>query len=72
MFSGLIWTGEQAIQLGLADELGSLEYVAREVIGEDNIVDFTDEKDFVERFAERVGASIGDQMSLRILEPKLN
>lgn len=71
MFSGLIWTGEEAIQLGLADELGGIDYVAREVIGEDNIVDFTYEKDFVDRFAERLGATFSDQLSARILEPRL-
>lgn len=70
LYSGLIWTGEQAIELGLVDELGSLDYVAREVIGEEKIVDFTREKDLLERFSERLGAAIGDQMSLRILEPR--
>lgn len=41
LFSGLIWSGEQALELGLVDGLGSTAYVAREVVGEPEIVDFT-------------------------------
>src|SRR4029077_4812120 len=41
MFSGLVWNGKHAIDLGLADALGSLDYVAREIIKADEIVDFT-------------------------------
>lgn len=57
MFSGLFWTGETSIRLGLADALGSSEYVAREVIKQENIVDFTTREDFADRFARRLGAS---------------
>ena len=57
MFSGLFWTGETSIELGLADALGSSEYVAREVIKQENIVDFTTREDFADRFARRLGAS---------------
>ena len=57
MFSGLFWTGETSIKLGLADALGSSEYVAREVIKQENIVDFTTREDFADRFARRLGAS---------------
>ncbi|MCB1829324.1 MAG: S49 family peptidase, partial [Gammaproteobacteria bacterium] len=56
IFSGLFWTGEESIKLGLADELGSSSYVAREVIGAENLVDFTDKEDLLERFAKRLGA----------------
>lgn len=56
IFSGLFWTGEESIALGLADELGSSSHVAREVIGADEIVDFTPEEDILERFAKRMGA----------------
>lgn len=55
LFTGLVWTGEQGLELGLVDELGSASYVAREVIGVDNIVDFTQKPDPLERFAERLG-----------------
>ncbi|MES9905517.1 MAG: signal peptide peptidase SppA [Sedimenticola sp.] len=56
IFSGLFWSGEESIKLGLADELGSSSYVAREVIKAETIVDFTPAEDLVERFAKRIGA----------------
>ncbi len=59
MFSGLIWTGEEGIELGLVDELGSTEQVARDVIKQDDIIDFTPRELFLDRLADRVGASIG-------------
>lgn len=57
MFSGLIWTGQQSIELGLADALGSLESVARDVIQAETIVDFTQKENIAEKFARRFGAS---------------
>lgn len=57
LFSGLFWSGPQAIELGLADEIGSAGYVAREVVGEERIVDFTQEDDPLERLADRLGAA---------------
>ena len=57
MFSGLFWTGETSIKLGLADALGSSEYVAREVIKQENIVDFTTREGLADRFARRFGAA---------------
>ena len=58
MFSGLVWNGKRAVELGLADELGSLDYVAREVIKADEVVDFTLEDNIAERVARRFGAAI--------------
>lgn len=63
-FSGLFWTGEASIKMGLADGLGSSEYVAREVIKEERIVDFTVREDFASRFAKRLGATLANQISL--------
>lgn len=57
MFSGLLWVGQKSIDLGLADALGSLEYVAREVIKAEDIVDFTQQENIAERFARRFGAA---------------
>lgn len=57
-FSGLFWSGEQSIKIGLADELGSADYVAREVIKQEEIVDFTYQDDFASRIAKRIGASV--------------
>jgi protease-4 len=63
-FSGLFWSGETSIKMGLADALGSSEYVAREVIKQEKIVDFTVREDFASRFAKRLGASVANQISL--------
>ncbi|VFM98195.1 MAG: protease-4 [Candidatus Kentron sp. G] len=63
LFNGLVWSGKQAIRLGLADELGSSSYVAREVIGAEEIVDFTWERDYLERFAERFGAAVTEALT---------
>jgi protease-4 len=50
LFGGLVWTGERSVGLGLVDELGSVDYVAREVIGENNVQDFTVKMDPLSRF----------------------
>ncbi len=60
MFSGLIWTGDRSIQLGLADALGDSAYVAREIVKAETIVDFTPKENLAERFAKRFGAAVGD------------
>jgi protease-4 len=57
IFSGLFWTGEKSIELGLADGLGSTDSVARDVIKEENMVDFTTHEGFADRVAKRFGAS---------------
>jgi protease IV len=57
IFSGLIWTGQRSVDLGLADGFGSLEYVAREVIKAEEIRDFTISEGIAEKFARRFGAA---------------
>lgn len=59
IFSGLIWTGARGVELGLADGFGSAGEVAREVIGAEEIIDYTPRPDFFERFSRQLGASIG-------------
>ena len=66
LFSGLIWTGEAAVKNGLVDELASSSYVAREVIGEETIVDYTVQDDILERFAERLGSSVAQVISTQL------
>ncbi len=61
-FSGLIWTGERSIELGLADALGSAETVAREVIKAEKIVDFTPKESLADRFAKRFGAALAQSL----------
>ena len=58
-FSGLFWNGEEAVRLGLADHLGNLDYVAREVVKAEDIIDYTPKDNVAERLAKRFGASIG-------------
>lgn len=64
LFSGLIWSGEQAVKLGLVDGLGSASYVARDVIGEKNLVDFTIEESPFDRFSKRLGASVAEHLAM--------
>ena len=62
LFSGLFWTGERALTLGLVDELGSAGYVAREVIEVDNIIDYTYKEDFFQKFANNLGSAIVNRL----------
>ncbi|WP_068826659.1 signal peptide peptidase SppA [Pseudomonas sp. BMS12] len=64
LFSGLIWSGEQALQLGLVDALGSSSYVAREVIGAKTIVDYTREESPLDRFTKKLGASVAERLAM--------
>src|SRR6185369_12947881 len=56
MFSGLIWSGAKSVELGLADAIGGLDYVAREVIKAEEVVDYTQKDNLAEKFARRFGA----------------
>jgi protease-4 len=59
-FSGLFWSGQQAIEFGLADQLGNLDFVAREVVKAEEIIDYTRRENVAERLVKRFGASIGE------------
>ena len=65
VFSGLIWTGEQALEMGLIDGLGSTGFVAREVVGEENIVDFTLKRSPFEKFADRLGIAAASTLAAK-------
>jgi protease-4 len=60
MFSGLFWTGQQAVEMGLADQLGTLDSVARDVIKAEDVIDYTRRDNVAERLVKRFGASIGE------------
>jgi protease-4 len=62
MFSGLVWTGDKSIQLGLADAVGSVDYVAREVIKAERVVEYTPAHNLFERFAHKLGASMANTL----------
>jgi len=66
IFSGLIWTGEQSIGLGLVDELGNTDYVAREVIGAEEIVDFTYQESFLDQFSRGLDAFFNNRANYGI------
>lgn len=63
MFSGLLWVGQKSIEMGLADALGGVDYVAREIFKAEEIVDFTPRENVAERLAKRFGAGFGDAFS---------
>jgi protease-4 len=60
MFSGLFWTGQQAVELGLADELGSIDHVARDVVKAEELVDYSRRDNVAERLVKRFGAAMGE------------
>ncbi len=66
IFSGLMWTGERSVELGLVDALGSSAYVAREVVGVENIVDFTPGRSYLEQLAKRFGASAAESLAMQL------
>ena len=59
-FSGLFWNGEEAIRLGLADRLGTLDLVARDVLMAEEVIDYTAKENVAEKLARRFGAAIGE------------
>jgi len=63
LFSGLFWTGEEGVALGLVDAIGSPGYVAREVIGEEEVVDYTKKPDLLERITKRIGVAMASALS---------
>ena len=71
IFSGLIWTGQEAIELGLVDKVGSASHVAREVIGAEDIVEYSVEEDVLERLVDRLGASTAKMLNKEVFSPKL-
>ena len=58
LFTGLIWTGEESVALGLTDGLGSSSFVAREIIKAEKIIDYTPRATYLDRFADRLGVAM--------------
>ena len=63
LFSGLFWTGEESIALGLADDYGTVDSVARDVVHAEDVVDYTEKQNLGERLARRFGTSIGSSFA---------
>jgi len=72
IFSGLFWTGEKAVQLGLVDEIGNAKYVAREVIGAEKIVDYSPRESLLERISQEIGVVIVKTLNLDNSEFRLH
>ena len=70
-FSGLVWNGEDAVKIGLVDKFGNLDFVAREVVKAEDIIDYTPHENVAERLAKRFGAAMGQGAvrALRELAP---
>ena len=66
MFSGLMWTGAESIKMGLADDFGTVDTVARNVIKAEDILDYSVKENIAERFAKRLGADVGQSLALRL------
>ena len=60
LFSGLFWSGEQAVEYGLADQLGNVDYVAREVVKAEEVIDYTRRDNVAEKLAKKFGASMAE------------
>ncbi|MGZ8151874.1 MAG: S49 family peptidase [Methylovulum sp.] len=71
LFSGLVWTGEAGVKLGVADDFGNDDYVARELIGAEKQVDFTQQDQLLDRIAGKLGASFGQAIGSIINMPSL-
>src|SRR5215467_363168 len=71
MFSGLMWTGDKSVELGLADGYGSVDYVARDVIKAEEIFEFTKKQDIMERFARRFGAAMAGVLAKVLAQGQL-
>ena len=72
IFSGLLWTGARSVELGLSDGFGSVDFVAREVIKAEDVLDYTKKQDFTERFAKRFGAAMAGALAKVLAQGPLN
>ncbi len=68
-FSGLFWSGAKAVEMGLADGLGSVDSVARDVLQAENMVDYTQHENFSDRLMKRFGAALGSSMNKSLSAP---
>ncbi|TYC62947.1 S49 family peptidase [Marinobacter sp. BW6] len=71
LFSGLVWSGEQAVELGLADGLGSASHVARQIIGQEELVDYSRRKSPFQDIVDQLGVSFGEGFASQLVESRL-
>src|SRR5690554_2386647 len=71
LFSGLVWSGEQALELGLIDGLGSSSWVARELVGAEELVDYSRSPSPFQQLVEQLGVAMGQGVATQLLESRL-
>jgi protease-4 len=71
LFSGLVWSGEQALELGLIDGLGSTSWVARQLVGQETLVDYTRGKSPFRELVDQLGVSVGEGVANQLMESRL-
>lgn len=71
LFSGLIWSGEQAQELGLIDGLGSSSFVARQIVGQEDLVDYSRRKSPLQDIVDQLGVAFGEGFAGQMLESRL-
>ncbi|MBY5938296.1 S49 family peptidase [Marinobacter nauticus] len=71
LFSGLVWSGEQAVELGLVDGLGSSSWVARQLVGEEELVDYSRSRSPFQEFVDQLGVAVGEGVATRLMESRL-
>ncbi|WP_309043145.1 S49 family peptidase [Marinobacter sediminicola] len=71
LFSGLVWSGEQALELGLIDGLGSTSYVARQIVGQEDLVDYSRRKGALRDLVDQLGVSFGQGIASQLVESRL-
>ena len=71
LFSGLVWSGEQALELGLIDGLGSTSHVARQVIGQEELVDYSHRESPLQGIVDQLGVSVGNGIASYLMESRL-
>lgn len=70
LYSGLVWSGEQALELGLIDGLGSTSHVARQIIGQEKLVDYSQHKSPLQDIVDQFGVSIGSGIADYLMESR--
>jgi len=70
LFSGLVWTGRKAMEKGLVDAMASPGYVAREIVGAEEIVDYTPQKGLLQRVSDRMGSALAATIRSQIGSPQ--
>jgi protease-4 len=71
LFSGLVWSGEQALELGLIDGLGSTSHVARQIVGQEELVDYSKRKSPFQDIVDQFGVSVGSGIADYLMESRL-